>query len=282
MNTKILVCCHKQDIMVTQDPYMPIHVGKELHKEICLGITEDNTGINISEKNQSYCELTGLYWAWKNLKNVDIIGLCHYRRYFDFHNQCKPIFPYTQFSSSQIQDIDLSIPDSIIEKVKQGFVVAPRPKSYRMALYADYCVNHISDDFFKLKDIFSTESQEYKDAFTKVMYNNNQLIHYNMFIMKWEDFDRYCTWMFGILEKVEKVVDISSYTPLQKRIFGYMSERLFNIYLEANKLNVISKPVIWFNDNPDVLAETSVLKYKIRSIMDTLAMKLTKYHSSRF
>ena len=50
---------------------------------------------SISNKNDSYCELTGMYWALKNLKNVDVIGLCHYRRYFDFHKQCKWPYPIT-------------------------------------------------------------------------------------------------------------------------------------------------------------------------------------------
>ena len=86
MKVKILVACHKKDVMATQYPYEPIHVGKDLHLDIDLGIITDNTGDNISNKNASYCELTAMYWAWKNLKDVDVIGLCHYRRYFSFSN----------------------------------------------------------------------------------------------------------------------------------------------------------------------------------------------------
>ena len=82
MNCKILVCCHKDDIYVNQEPYLPLQVGKAL-SDLDLGLLGDNTGDNISVKNKSYCELTGLYWAWKNLKGIDVIGLCHYRRYFD-------------------------------------------------------------------------------------------------------------------------------------------------------------------------------------------------------
>lgn len=283
MNVKILVCCHKKDIMATKAPYFPIHVGKELHKNISLGITEDNTGDNISIKNASYCELTGLYWAWKNLKGVDVIGLCHYRRYFDFHHQCKKYLPFTQFKTSQFNEIDLDIPQDMLDRVSAGKVIVPRYKSYRVPLYADYCINHISYDFFKLKEVFNSEPQEYKDAFSKIMYNNNKLMHYNMFIMKWDEFDKYCSWLFNILNKVEKVTDISNYTPVQKRIYGYMAERLFNVYLEANKLDVIREPVIWFNDDANAVSkDLSAPKYLLRCAMDAMAMKLVKYHSTRF
>lgn len=43
---------------------------------------KDNTGINISEENPHYGELTGLYWVWKNhrYESGDIVGFCHYNK----------------------------------------------------------------------------------------------------------------------------------------------------------------------------------------------------------
>lgn len=41
----------------------------------------DNLGKNISYKNKNYCELTGIYWLWKNVSD-DYIGVEHYRRLF--------------------------------------------------------------------------------------------------------------------------------------------------------------------------------------------------------
>ena len=80
IDVKIIVATHKE-AEVPQDStlYLPIHVGREGKKDI--GFIGDNTGDNISSLNPYYCELTGLYWAWKNL-DCDYLGLVHYRRYF--------------------------------------------------------------------------------------------------------------------------------------------------------------------------------------------------------
>jgi hypothetical protein len=54
----------------SDDIFMPVQGGKAI-SDIDLGIQGDDTGENISAKNPYYAELTILYWAWKNLKNVD-------------------------------------------------------------------------------------------------------------------------------------------------------------------------------------------------------------------
>ena len=79
MSIKVVVATHVPCEMPTDKLYLPVHVGAELHPE--LPFVGDNTGDNISEKNNTFCELTGLYWAWKNLPD-DYVGLVHYRRYF--------------------------------------------------------------------------------------------------------------------------------------------------------------------------------------------------------
>lgn len=248
-NCKVLVCCHKDDIHCTEEPYLPIHVGKELSNSV-LSILTDNSGDNISAKNQSYCELTGMYWAWKNLKGVDVIGLCHYRRYFDFHHQCQHFFPVTPFPTASFGEIDLSIPSSIIQRVTEGAIIAPAPKSYPHNLWVDYCGCHNSQDYRVLRDvIYGQEDQSYIEAFDTIMTRNHRLRHYNMFLMKWSDFDAYCEWLFHILSIVESKTDISGYDSVQRRIYGYMAERLMNVWLLANRKEVLEKKIIWFTDD---------------------------------
>ena len=90
MDIKIFIAAHKPCMLPEQDCYVPIHVGAKGKDSIPLkecGINKEGTlvrdddGINISEKNPYYCELTATYYIWKNIK-ADVVGLCHYRRYF--------------------------------------------------------------------------------------------------------------------------------------------------------------------------------------------------------
>ena len=75
----IIVAAHKRYTMPADSLYLPLQVGAEGKSDI--GYRKDNEGENISEKNPYYCELTGLYWAWKNLE-CEYLGLAHYRRHF--------------------------------------------------------------------------------------------------------------------------------------------------------------------------------------------------------
>ena len=114
MNIKIIVATHKKYWMPSDPVYFPIHVGAEGKKDpmghpLDLGYIKDNTGENISDKNKNYCELTGLYWAWKNL-NADYIGLAHYRRHFTVKNKKRRSSPYPEklLHRNQLQPIHSS------------------------------------------------------------------------------------------------------------------------------------------------------------------------------
>lgn len=280
-NLKVLVCYHKEDYLIKDEHYLPIQVGRTSSK-INLDMIGDDLGDNISNKNYCYCELTGLYWAWKNLKDVDYIGLCHYRRFFDFHNQCRKGFPLTAFPIKSISEFDLSIPDSLISQLDKGGVVMVKPFTFGHALYLDYCANLISEDFHTLRlTINETQPKEIKEAFHKIMYHNNKFSPYNMFIMKWEDFDKYCNWLFSLLALVEKRTKISHYSPTQIRIYGYMGEYLLNVWTEAMNIKRIYKPVIWFNDTGDFW-NNSLLKYRVRCLFNNIAVWFAKDRSHIF
>lgn len=83
-NIQILVVNHKPSYVADNALLKPIQVGAEIAGKKLPGMEYyDNSGDNISKSNQSYCEMTAVYWAWKNLK-ADYYGLFHYRRYLSF------------------------------------------------------------------------------------------------------------------------------------------------------------------------------------------------------
>ena len=80
MKVQIFAMTHKA-FVPPQDPmYVPLQVGRACHEP--LGYAADHTGDSISALNAYYSELTGVYWLWKNYRDTDAVGICHYRRYF--------------------------------------------------------------------------------------------------------------------------------------------------------------------------------------------------------
>ena len=175
----ILVCCHKDDYFYDGDNYLPIQVGKDI-SSIDLGIQGDNVGDNISVKNRSYCELTAMYWAWKNLRNIGYIGLNHYRRYFNFYEKGTIGKEYTIVSINEIQNKRLSI-DNIDQLFSGADVILSKQKSYPYSLEIDYSICHLSKDIKILREVISELSPEYIVPFDKYVRYGNKLSHYNMF-----------------------------------------------------------------------------------------------------
>lgn len=271
---KIIVCCHKDDIYKSSETFMPLHVGKAISK-YNLGIQGDNTGENISAKNASYCELTGIYWAWKNLKDVDYIGFCHYRRYFDFNHLGRPFFPKTSFNTNQFDELNLNINKETEKWLKEGGCIISKACHIHASLYMQYCEGHYSPDIKLLGDIIRERfPQKYFQGFVDSMIKSNLFSPYNMFIMNWKDFDSYCTWLFSLLEEVENRIDITNYPSYQKRIFGFMGERLLNLYIKAEKMKVKQMPVIMVTDENDD-EKMPLYKFLARNIIRDLATKLT-------
>lgn len=216
---KIFVVTHKTAKFPNKNCYIPIQAGSEIHEK--LGYMDDNIGDNISKKNNNYCELTALYWIWKNC-NSDIVGLTHYRRYF--------------FTKRFCSDINKVIDEVEINKYLEKYdVIVPEPEYIlKYTVKDEYKKMHHIKDLENCREIIKKIYPEYQDAFDKVM-ESRKLHQYNMLIAKKELVNKYCKWLFTILFELEKITDISNYDTYNKRIYGFLSERLFNVWLEKNK-----------------------------------------------
>ena len=276
MNIKILVCCHKKDIYKETDLYMPIQVGKAC-SDISLNMISDDSGDNISHKNDSYCELTGMYWAWKNLKGIDYIGFCHYRRYFDFMHNGRRFFPLTTFKNAQFEEINYDISKKASNYLMKGGCIIVKPIHLHTSLYYQYCENHYGKDFRILGDVIrDTQDPKYFKAFWDTMIKGNIFYQCNMFIMNWSQFDKYCNWLFPILNEVEKRTEITLYNKTQRRIYGYLSERLLGLYIHAEKISTIRIPIMKISNEPEIDNLTS-FKFLLRNFIRDIGFGIIKH-----
>ena len=229
MKTKIYIATHKKIETQKEEGYTPIQVGAEINEE--LPYLKDNTGDNISKKNKNYCELTALYWIWKNTSE-DIVGLTHYRRFF-----------FKNILSKQL----LKIKD--IEKIlTRNDIILPNKVHLDITIEEHYKKYHHIEDLQKCKKIIEKMYPEYKEAFEKIL-KRKSLYAFNMFIMNKNKFNDYMEWLFNIFNELEKTIDISGYDEYNKRIYGFLSERLFNVWIEKQNLKVKEMVVLNIQEN---------------------------------
>jgi hypothetical protein len=244
---KIIVATHKPYQMPEDDIYLPVQVGADRH-DVDLGYAKDNTGDNISVKNPYYCELTALYWAWKNLES-DYVGLSHYRRHFIMRN-----------SKDKWQRI---VDRAFIEKILDSTdIILPRSRNYYIETsYGQYVHAHHKEDLDFTRNIINERFPSYIPAYDKAM-NSTKGHRFNMFIMKREYFDEYMKWLFDILFELEKRLDISSYSTNDQRVFGFVSERLLDVWIDTNKYSYVELPVQYMENQNWFVKGGNFLKRK--------------------
>ncbi len=205
----------------------------------------DDTGDNISEKRESFNELTVQYWAWKNV-DADYYGLCHYRRYFSLTDK-----KYTTDIYSNI--IENYINKSSIQKygLEDSYYINDLLDKYDIIVTEPYDVSHVvrnlkeQYEFTKylpvehidiLLDVIKEKYPNYyKDA--KNYIYSTKLIPCLMFIMNKTLFYEYNEFCFDILNELEKRIDVSKLSSEGIRCYGHLGERLLGIFVTNKQIN---------------------------------------------
>lgn len=230
ISVKIIVATHKKYQMPTDKIYLPLYVGAERGKHdgknpLDLDYQKDNVGENISELNSSFCELTGLYWAWKNL-DADYIGLVHYRRHFSIKRK-KGFGNVLTYNELQ----------PFLGKVK--IFVPDKRRYYIESLYSHYAHTHYANQLDETRKVISEKYPDYIGSFDEVMKQTCGYM-FNMMIMERKLLDEYCSWVFDILFELRKRIDTQELSVYQGKYCGRISEIIFNVWLEqkirSNKL----------------------------------------------
>lgn len=265
-NIKILVSCHKPVCIPCSDLYLPVHVGS-LGKETIPGCQRDDCGENISDRNFTFCEMSGQYWAWKNLE-ADYVGQCHYRRFFNFDEK-----KYESNDHAQIEDDCLS-PLSIkkyqlaneslirdcVEKV--DLVRAPywdvrgvpTPCGPKKTIRDHMCAYGLvtQAELDHMVDICKIAQPDYVDELVAYL-NGSKYLGYNCFVMKKTLFDELCAFEFSILQQFDFEYDYENKTTTHKRICGYLGEILYSVFvshISKRGIKIAERPLVFFEETP--------------------------------
>lgn len=216
--TTIYIATHKSFFPPLHFIYKPIISGS-VQQNFCY--LKDNKGKNISNKNPFYAELTVLYWIWKN-DNSKYVGLTHYHRYFAKEKL---------IGRKEIQ--------SILENFD---VIVPTPIYLEPNIKEQYASVHYKDDFYLACQEIIKRDRTYKQAVEETL-NEQKFYAYNMFIAQKAFLDKYASFLFPILFFLEKQIPYLNYSDYNQRVFGFIAERIFNIYLKRQNILIYEYPV---------------------------------------
>lgn len=243
MVVDVLVATHKKVNVNIPEYCRLIQVGSALHDRIDGYLQDDAAEPNISAKNESYCELTALYYLWKH-SDADIKGLFHYRRCFYNGQPLKCNRCRVQKRAESVRKFCIT-EEQIKEYLANNDAIVEIP--YFPGLWdarhdlEQFCYPH---DIEKLDKIIETYYPEYLESYLSVM-KSHHLSYCNMIIAKKDIIDEYCEWLFEVLGRCEKVIEIDGYDAEHKRIYGYFAEVLMNVYLRKNQIREKRVPIFY-------------------------------------
>lgn len=231
------------------DPlFYPIRCGAVYDKQENSVLPGDDTGDHISYKHPYLSELTVQYWSWKNVK-ADYYGLCHYRRYLNFSGRAFRQDAFGNVLENFIHQRTIAKYGLTEEKMRaviescdlvtaQAVDVGRLPGHFKNVKehYYKSCGYLRKKDIDLMEAILHEKYPQYGAAADAYLYGRKGYFC-NLYVMKRNVFLQYCSWLFPILEELERRLDLKNYCEEAKRTLGHLAERLFGIYLtylEAN------------------------------------------------
>lgn len=255
--TKRFVTYKDKHPILKSNVISPIQTGRDLANENFENMIGDNTGDNISYLNHTFCELTAIYWVWKNqdkVGNPDNIGFMHYRRHFLFGNKdyIPNYFGLVKFDKINANYLksDLTSDKNIVKICSNYDAVIPLKIDIELLgnyknNYEQYKKCHNIKDYDKAIEIISSIYPDYIPYVKE--YNKSKHAYFlNMFIFKKDIFNEYCSWIFDILFRLYDSIQISQTDNYQQRTIGFISERLTAIFiykLLREKHKILELPV---------------------------------------
>lgn len=246
----LYVGAHKKIKFPISDWIVPIGLNGFKDENVLICDSDGEASGSISYKNKNYCELTGLYWLWKNSKD-DVLGLCHYRRYFSFNHYNGLGHNYPSFLKIDEEDTVLEFITSesqknCMSKILSSFdVIVPRPIIHPETVSVAFNLAHgqdIWDVFLKACRKEFGHDISYFDCETRFYFGN-------MFVAKSNFFKNYCESLFRVVDQVFDEIGNLPHEPgvryQKNRYPGYLAERFMGLYLHKTRSRFFEAPTIW-------------------------------------
>ena len=236
MNCKVFVCYHNDKPQINSDVLLPLQA-------------QISTDDNISAKNKYFCELTAMYWIWKNV-TADVVGLFHYRRLLNLNNHVTRINTLKQLTK-------IGLTENRINQLIQKYdvilpVKTPKiPKQSSPTIYEYYAKHHFKKDMDIVLEIIAKKYPMMNEIALKVLKEDNQNYIANMLIAKKDIFDEYSSWLFDILFELEKIIqkDVIKRDAYQQRVYGFLAERLLGVFIaykqETSNIRICEAPLVF-------------------------------------
>ena len=241
MNDLTLYMVTHKTVNIVPAGRTPLFVGGGDNKQNFL---RDNTGDNISNKNKNYCELTALYWIWKNDKKSKYVSIEHYRRFFMPE---APVIP---------KIID---PKELKKYLNDNDVVTTKLFYKDISVHEYYEKTHIKSDLLEVRNSIKTICPEYIRTFDESMEQHGTAM-LNMMALSKELFDEYCSWLFTILFDVEEHLSVETRDSYQQRVYGFLSEIMLDMWINHNKLMAKRMPVFYLDERSMFVSKLCTFK----------------------
>lgn len=228
-DAQIYILTHKPiDYQREDSLYTPLQVGFNAGRLCPL---RDNVGFEISNWNQIYAEVTGIYWVWRNRpENLKYIGVCQYRRRLEFEE------------------------DTDFDKLFQEYdVVTMTP--IRCVPERQFAMCHCREDLELAEGIVKERYPDLAGKWDRIMKLGSDLLYSNGMVMPAESFDHFCSFLFDVLEEFkgwkgwdtpnDAIEDVrkdiaegrrrgARGLDYQAQVFGFLTERLWTFWCLAS------------------------------------------------
>lgn len=266
---KIWVSYHKDEIY---DEYKLGELDKNIFIPFNLSKTPKEDNINIL--HPYWNEICTLYYVWKNQKKSKWVGFCGYRRLFD-------------------NIVDINEDECLyITRLNIG-----------SSIFQTYCEEHFRGDILNVAK-YLHYSDGYDNEYNELI-NSNEHILNDCFIMSWDNFNKLCDFLFGILFYLDDLYHLNmkpeehvkrydgifkkyglKYTKeYQSRAFSFLAERLISIWITCNtKYKCVQNNVHLIDGRPYIVYDknsTEINLEKSQAIIDNIVYDI-KVNNSRY